>query len=89
MHKIAALIVAVFVSLAFAGMVSATDPKIVKIPTSKQTVTAPAKRNVPIPSPGPVATPAAEDHYQKAADTVSSSSKQAHDDARKVIDNLK
>ncbi|MBI5550631.1 MAG: hypothetical protein HY911_03925 [Desulfobacterales bacterium] len=89
MHKIAAPIVALFVSLAFAGMASATDPKSVKVPTSKQTVSAPAKRNVPIPSPSPVATPSAEDQYQKAADTVSSSSKQAHDDAQKVIDNLK
>jgi thiamine pyrophosphate-dependent acetolactate synthase large subunit-like protein len=89
MKKFAALIVALFVSLAFAGAVSATDPKIVKIPTDKQTETAPAKRNVPIPSPSPGATPAAEDEYQKAADTVSSSSKQAHDDAQKVIDNLK
>ena len=89
MNKIAALIVALLVSLTFAGMVSATDPKTVKVPTGKQTVTAPAKRNVPIPSPSPVPTPSAEDRYQKAADTVSSSRKQVHDDGQKIIDNLK
>lgn len=96
MKKIATIIVAVFVSLVIADIVSATDPKIVIIPTNKQTVTAPATKNgdaikktKPVPSPSPVATPTAEDRYQKAVDTVTSSNKQTHDDAQKIIDNLK